>query len=62
MKRCFVCMKLKFKINFREEIHTYMKLKDTQNILCIKKPTRFNNFYFFFMRLCGFSQRLSDYF
>ncbi|EEG2531700.1 toxin-antitoxin system, toxin component, partial [Salmonella enterica] len=25
MKRCFVCMKLKFKINFREEIHTYMK-------------------------------------
>ncbi|EAZ3042765.1 toxin-antitoxin system, toxin component, partial [Salmonella enterica] len=27
MKRCFVCMKLKFKINFREEIHTYMKLK-----------------------------------
>ncbi|EAU9425331.1 toxin-antitoxin system, toxin component, partial [Salmonella enterica subsp. diarizonae serovar 65:(k):z] len=29
MKRCFVCMKLKFKINFREEIHTYMKLKDT---------------------------------
>ncbi|EEJ4512314.1 toxin-antitoxin system, toxin component, partial [Salmonella enterica subsp. diarizonae serovar 50:r:z] len=27
MKRCFVCMKFKFKINFREEIHTYMKLK-----------------------------------
>ncbi|EAV3187420.1 toxin-antitoxin system, toxin component, partial [Salmonella enterica subsp. enterica] len=24
MKHCFVCMKLKFKINFREEIHTYM--------------------------------------
>ncbi|EAM1646599.1 toxin-antitoxin system, toxin component, partial [Salmonella enterica] len=23
MKRCFVCMKLKFNINFREEIHTY---------------------------------------
>ncbi|EAW1826311.1 toxin-antitoxin system, toxin component [Salmonella enterica subsp. diarizonae] len=47
MKHCFVCMKLKFNINFREEIHTYIKLKDTQNILCIKKPTRFNNFYFF---------------
>ncbi|EAN8508036.1 toxin-antitoxin system, toxin component [Salmonella enterica] len=47
MKCCFVCMKLKFNINFREEIHTYIKLKDTQNILCIKKPTRFNNFYFF---------------
>ncbi|EDX6190017.1 toxin-antitoxin system, toxin component, partial [Salmonella enterica subsp. diarizonae] len=27
MKRCFVCMKLKFNINFREEIHTYIKLK-----------------------------------
>ncbi|EAV3921335.1 toxin-antitoxin system, toxin component [Salmonella enterica] len=40
-------MKLKFNINFREEIHTYIKLKDTQNILCIKKPTGFNNFYFF---------------
>ncbi|MJY19576.1 toxin-antitoxin system, toxin component, partial [Salmonella enterica subsp. enterica serovar Enteritidis] len=24
MKRCFVCMKLKFNINFREEIHTYI--------------------------------------
>ncbi|EAN2414296.1 toxin-antitoxin system, toxin component, partial [Salmonella enterica] len=23
MKHCFVCMKLKFNINFREEIHTY---------------------------------------
>ncbi|EDV3836510.1 toxin-antitoxin system, toxin component, partial [Salmonella enterica subsp. diarizonae] len=23
MKCCFVCMKLKFNINFREEIHTY---------------------------------------
>ncbi|EAO7716689.1 toxin-antitoxin system, toxin component, partial [Salmonella enterica] len=30
MKRCFVCMKLKFNINFCEEIHTYIKLKDTQ--------------------------------
>ncbi|EDW6118676.1 toxin-antitoxin system, toxin component, partial [Salmonella enterica subsp. salamae] len=29
MKHCFVCMKLKFNINFREEIHTYIKLKDT---------------------------------
>ncbi|EAZ8569760.1 toxin-antitoxin system, toxin component, partial [Salmonella enterica] len=27
MKRCFVCMKLKFNINFCEEIHTYIKLK-----------------------------------
>ncbi|EAX9403078.1 toxin-antitoxin system, toxin component, partial [Salmonella enterica] len=27
MKQCFVCMRLKFNINFREEIHTYMKLK-----------------------------------
>ncbi|EAW2451005.1 toxin-antitoxin system, toxin component, partial [Salmonella enterica subsp. diarizonae] len=26
MKRCFVCVKLKFNINFREEIHTYIKL------------------------------------
>ncbi|EBE8911514.1 toxin-antitoxin system, toxin component, partial [Salmonella enterica subsp. enterica] len=26
MKHCFVCMKLKFNINFREEIHTYIKL------------------------------------
>ncbi|EAO9076090.1 toxin-antitoxin system, toxin component, partial [Salmonella enterica] len=26
MKQCFVCMRLKFNINFREEIHTYMKL------------------------------------
>ncbi|EDS9292255.1 toxin-antitoxin system, toxin component, partial [Salmonella enterica] len=24
MKQCFVCMRLKFNINFREEIHTYM--------------------------------------
>ncbi|ECE6806163.1 toxin-antitoxin system, toxin component, partial [Salmonella enterica subsp. diarizonae] len=24
MKHCFVCMKLKFNINFREEIHTYI--------------------------------------
>ncbi|EAT1844560.1 toxin-antitoxin system, toxin component, partial [Salmonella enterica] len=23
MKQCFVCMRLKFNINFREEIHTY---------------------------------------
>ncbi|EAO5337301.1 toxin-antitoxin system, toxin component, partial [Salmonella enterica] len=22
MKQCFVCMRLKFNINFREEIHT----------------------------------------
>ncbi|EAQ7365826.1 toxin-antitoxin system, toxin component, partial [Salmonella enterica] len=27
MKQRFVCMRLKFNINFREEIHTYMKLK-----------------------------------
>ncbi|ECD9530154.1 toxin-antitoxin system, toxin component, partial [Salmonella enterica] len=25
MKQRFVCMRLKFNINFREEIHTYMK-------------------------------------
>ncbi|EAR1644124.1 toxin-antitoxin system, toxin component, partial [Salmonella enterica] len=24
MKQRFVCMRLKFNINFREEIHTYM--------------------------------------
>ncbi|EAM6903453.1 toxin-antitoxin system, toxin component, partial [Salmonella enterica] len=23
MKQCFVCMRLKFNINLREEIHTY---------------------------------------
>ncbi|EDU7875990.1 toxin-antitoxin system, toxin component, partial [Salmonella enterica subsp. houtenae serovar 43:z4,z23:-] len=27
MKQRFVLMRLKFNINFREEIHTYMKLK-----------------------------------
>ncbi|EEJ1559212.1 toxin-antitoxin system, toxin component, partial [Salmonella enterica subsp. houtenae] len=27
MKQRFLCMRLKFNINFREEIHTYMKLK-----------------------------------
>ncbi|EAX0792565.1 toxin-antitoxin system, toxin component, partial [Salmonella enterica] len=26
MKQRFVCMRLKFNINFREEIHIYMKL------------------------------------
>ncbi|MCR5948123.1 toxin-antitoxin system, toxin component [Salmonella enterica subsp. houtenae] len=47
MKQRFVCMRLKFNINFREEINTYMKLKKHAKYLCMKKCILFNYFYCF---------------
>lgn len=47
MKQSFVCMRLKFNINFREEIHTYMKLKKHAKYLCMKKCILFDYFYCF---------------